>query len=76
MSLFRVKPRESPVQRSFDAFIRAEPTKMKIAVLQFNPVKGDVKNNLTRAEKILLKGTGDMDILVLPEMAFTGRPVC
>ncbi len=47
---------------------------MRIACLQFSPVLGDVENNLTRAEAVLAKANPqDLDILVLPELAFTGQ---
>jgi len=37
-------------------------------------VKGDVENNLARADAVLLKACPkDLDVLVLPEMAFTGE---
>ncbi|KAL5628705.1 hypothetical protein BROUX41_002096 [Berkeleyomyces rouxiae] len=47
---------------------------MKIACLQFSPVRGDVNNNLSRADSVLLKAadTDHLDLIVLPEMAFTG----
>ena len=47
---------------------------MRIGCLQFAPVKGDVENNLARADAVLLKACPkDLDVLVLPEMAFTGE---
>jgi protein N-terminal amidase len=47
---------------------------MRIGCLQFAPVKGDVDNNLARADAVLLKANPqDLDVLVLPEMAFTGE---
>lgn len=53
---------------------------MKIATLQFAPQLGDVKGNIKRADAVL-KGVeetyGDrirgLDLLVLPEMAFSGK---
>jgi len=46
---------------------------MRIGCLQFAPIKGDVDNNLSRADAVLLKANpDDLDILVLPEMAFSG----
>ncbi|KAK0735564.1 hypothetical protein B0T21DRAFT_412180 [Apiosordaria backusii] len=49
---------------------------MKIACLQFAPQVGDVDNNLNRADAVLNKARpGDLDnldLLVLPELAFTG----
>lgn len=47
---------------------------MKIACLQFAPVLGDVDNNLTRADAVLAKANvQDLDLLVLPELAFSGK---
>jgi predicted amidohydrolase len=47
--------------------------KMRIGCLQFSPQVGDVDNNLSRADSVLLKANpDDLDLLVLPEMAFTG----
>ncbi|RIB16581.1 carbon-nitrogen hydrolase [Gigaspora rosea] len=46
---------------------------MKIACLQFNPTIGEVQMNQRRASEMLEKyQPGEIDILVLPEMAFTG----
>ncbi|PHH52353.1 Protein N-terminal amidase [Ceratocystis fimbriata CBS 114723] len=47
---------------------------MRIACLQFSPVRGDVNNNLSRADSVLLKAADNdkLDLIVLPEMAFTG----
>ncbi|CAG8720294.1 15485_t:CDS:2 [Cetraspora pellucida] len=46
---------------------------MKIACLQFNPIIGEVQTNQRRASEMLEKyQPGEIDILVLPEMAFTG----
>ncbi|KAI0166905.1 carbon-nitrogen hydrolase [Hypoxylon sp. FL1284] len=46
---------------------------MRIGCLQFAPQLGDLDNNLNRADKILNKAnTDDLDLLVLPELAFTG----
>ncbi|SPN99918.1 uncharacterized protein DNG_02770 [Cephalotrichum gorgonifer] len=46
---------------------------MKIGCLQFSPVKGDVNNNLSRADAVLLRENPDyLDLLVLPELAFSG----
>ena len=46
---------------------------MRIGCLQFAPQVGDVDNNLTRADAVLSKAKPeDLDILVLPEMAFSG----
>lgn len=50
---------------------------MRIACLQFAPQVGDVNNNLNRADLILSRANvGDIDLLVLPELAFTGRFAC
>ncbi|QSZ35785.1 hypothetical protein DSL72_006907 [Monilinia vaccinii-corymbosi] len=47
---------------------------MRIACLQFAPRVGDVENNLSRANAILSKANPkDIDLLVLPEMAFSGE---
>ncbi|KPM40870.1 hypothetical protein AK830_g5722 [Neonectria ditissima] len=46
---------------------------MRIACLQFAPQVGDVDNNLNRADSVLSKANpDDLDLLVLPEMAFSG----
>ncbi|KAK3377792.1 carbon-nitrogen hydrolase, partial [Podospora didyma] len=49
---------------------------MKIACLQFAPQVGDVDNNLNRADSILSRVNPDdldaLDLLVLPELAFSG----
>ena len=46
---------------------------MKIGCLQFAPAKGDVNNNLSRADAVLLKENAEgLDLLVLPELAFSG----
>lgn len=49
---------------------------MKIACLQFAPQVGDVNNNLNRADSVLAKANPDdlvdLDLIVLPELAFTG----
>lgn len=47
---------------------------MRIACLQFAPQVGDVDNNLNRADAVLSKANPeDIDLLVLPELAFTGK---
>lgn len=50
---------------------------MKIACLQFAPQVGDIDNNLNRADAVLAKANPDdlenLDLLVLPELAFTGE---
>lgn len=52
---------------------------MRIACLQFAPHVGDVDNNLNRADSVLAKANPDdlegLDLLVLPELAFTGMPM-
>ena len=47
---------------------------MRIACLQFAPVLGDVGGNLLRADGILERtdATG-LDLLTLPELAFSGE---
>lgn len=49
----------------------------RIGCLQFAPQVGDVANNLSRADAVLSKADqkelDKLDILVLPEMAFSGR---
>ncbi|KAL3425868.1 carbon-nitrogen family protein [Phlyctema vagabunda] len=46
---------------------------MRIGCLQFAPQVGDVDNNLNRADSILNRANPhDLDLLVLPELAFTG----
>lgn len=45
---------------------------MKIAVLQFSPTLGAVEQNMARAQRILDAHTMPIDLLVLPEMAFSG----
>lgn len=49
---------------------------MRIACLQFDPKVGEVDNNLNRADAVLGKVHPDLldglDLLVLPELAFTG----
>lgn len=47
---------------------------MRIACLQFAPVLGDVDNNLNRADLVLDQADPqDLDLLVLPELAFSGK---
>ncbi|CAL3965843.1 unnamed protein product [Diplocarpon coronariae] len=46
---------------------------MRIACLQFAPQVGDVNNNLNRADSLLSRADPqDLDLLVLPELAFIG----
>ncbi|KAH8767969.1 carbon-nitrogen hydrolase [Hyaloscypha finlandica] len=46
---------------------------MRIACLQFAPQVGDVDNNLNRADAVLSKANPqNLDLLVLPELAFSG----
>jgi len=49
---------------------------MRIGCLQFAPQVGDVNNNLNRADSVLNKARQEdldrLDLLVLPELAFTG----
>ncbi|KAJ4423823.1 hypothetical protein N0V82_001562 [Gnomoniopsis sp. IMI 355080] len=50
---------------------------MRIACLQFAPQVGEVDNNLNRADAVLAKANQDdvdsLDLLVLPELAFSGH---
>ena len=50
---------------------------MKIACLQFNSQVGEVDDNLNRADAVLDRIDPDdldgLDLLVLPELAFSGR---
>ena len=46
---------------------------MKVAILQFSPELGTVTSNIARADSILAASSAyDIDILVLPELVFTG----
>ncbi|KAJ8131047.1 hypothetical protein O1611_g2578 [Lasiodiplodia mahajangana] len=46
---------------------------MRVGCLQFAPQVGDVDNNLNRADAVLSKANPEnLDLLVLPELAFTG----
>lgn len=46
---------------------------MRIACLQFAPDLGKVAENTARADKILEEASlADLDLLVLPELAFSG----
>lgn len=51
-------------------------SKMRIGCLQFAPQVADIDNNLNRADAVLAKANQDdldsLDLLVLPEMAFSG----
>lgn len=50
---------------------------MRIACLQFAPHVADVENNLSKADEILNQADAEdlqVDLLVLPELAFTGTP--
>lgn len=51
---------------------------MRIGCLQFAPQVGDVDANLSRADAVLARADPDdldsLDLLVVPEMAFSGRP--
>lgn len=49
---------------------------MRIACLQFAPHVADVENNLNKADEVLNEADSDdldLDLLVLPELAFTGE---
>ncbi|MCJ1405130.1 Carbon-nitrogen hydrolase [Xylographa trunciseda] len=46
---------------------------MHIATLQFSPLLGEVERNIARADELLAAAnTEGLDLLVLPELAFTG----
>ncbi|KAM3492124.1 hypothetical protein MY3957_004615 [Beauveria namnaoensis] len=46
---------------------------MRIGCLQFAPKVGDIENNLNRADAVLSKANvEELDLMVLPELAFTG----
>lgn len=46
---------------------------MRIACLQFSPQVGEVEKNIARADAVLDRADPqDLDLLVLPEMAFSG----
>ncbi|KAI5464369.1 carbon-nitrogen hydrolase [Mariannaea sp. PMI_226] len=48
-------------------------TTMRVGCLQFAPQVGDVDNNLNRADAILSRANpNDLDLIVLPELAFSG----
>jgi len=52
---------------------------MKLAVLQFSPRVGEIAANFSRAESLLMREEREgllqgLDLLVLPELAFTGKP--
>lgn len=48
---------------------------MKVACLQFAPEVGRLQENIARADRILVEAQlpVDVDWLVLPELAFTGK---
>ncbi|KAK5631146.1 hypothetical protein RRF57_006861 [Xylaria bambusicola] len=51
---------------------RGLSNKMRIGCLQFAPQVGDLDNNISRADAVLSKANPeDLDLLVLPELAFT-----
>jgi protein N-terminal amidase len=48
---------------------------MRLATLQFDSVLGEVEGNITKADALLLQHQErleDLDLLILPELAFTG----
>jgi predicted amidohydrolase len=50
---------------------------MRIATLQFTPMLGDVTGSIAHAERVLYTDESrlrNLDLLVLPELAFTGVP--
>ena len=47
---------------------------MRIACLQFAPQVGETNHNLNQADSVLSTcNPRDLDLLVLPEMAFSGE---
>lgn len=50
---------------------------MRIGCLQFAPNVGDVDNNIRRADQVLSRAKQDdlynLDMIVLPELAFSGK---
>lgn len=50
---------------------------MRIGCLQFAPQVADIDNNLDRADAVLAKANDEdldsLDLLVVPEMAFSGK---
>jgi protein N-terminal amidase len=56
---------------------RVKIVEMRIACLQFAPQVGCVDDNLNRADQVLSKANpDDLDLLVLPELAFSGMDCC
>jgi len=54
----------------------ASSTAMRIATLQFTPTLGDVAASIAHAESLLYENESrlrNLDLLVLPELAFTGK---
>lgn len=49
-------------------------TKLKIAMVQFNPVVGDLDTNIDRMYDLYVQHP-DVDLVVFPEMAVTGYPL-
>lgn len=45
---------------------------MKIGLLQFSPEWENKENNILKVKELLEKDTGDTDLILLPEMTFTG----
>jgi hypothetical protein len=55
------------------AFMAASPLSMRIAVMQTCPVFKDVNASIAKADAMLASElAGSLDLLVLPEMAFSG----
>lgn len=47
---------------------------MRIACLQFSPRLGEVSQNIDRADALIQTiARGDVDLLMLPELAFSGN---
>lgn len=50
---------------------------MRLSCLQFSPQLGKVKENMARVDTLLeTVAPQSLDILVLPELAFSGLPSC
>eukprot|EP00124_Ichthyophonus_hoferi_P001030 Ihof_evm11s46 gene=Ihof_evmTU11s46 len=50
-----------------------ESRKIRIACCQFSPILGEVEKNIAKVESLMINfNPGDADLLVLPELAFSG----
>jgi predicted amidohydrolase len=46
---------------------------MRVGIIQFSPTPGKTVRNMKQVDRILRESaTGQLDMLVLPEMAFSG----